>query len=439
LQGRNSIAGAIIIDTKDPTFDFEAGGRAIVGNYDTRQFSSVISGPIVEDQLAFRLSADRRDHESFVDVARQPVGVDDVEEEESTNLRAKLLFLPKALPDFSAKLTFNHADTRQPQVEFVNEPFDERRLTSDEPGQFPLFETKANSGILDLNYFLTPRTELRNTATYSDVQINRLTDPGSGIAEILADEFTNETILEYAAPERGLRGIIGTYYFDAETDEEIDISGGNFDDETQTAAIFGEGTLTFFDRLDLTLGARYEREKPKRVGALGDFVIDLDETFDGFLPKLGIAYRLSDQLTYGATVQRGFNAGGAGIAFVPPFPSFTFDEEFVWNYETFFRSRWLANRLTVDGNIFYADFEDQQRSAFFAPNDPFASVIRNAESTHSYGAELTANWLAPEPGGVRLAWSARDRDPRIHGLRQGFVRQRVRACPRGHRLSRRHV
>jgi iron complex outermembrane receptor protein len=339
LQGRNSIAGAITIDTKDPTFEYEAGGRAIVGNYDTRQFSGVVSGPIVEDQLAFRVSADRRDHESFVDVVRQPIGVDDIEEEEATNARAKLLFLPLALPDFSAKLTFNHADTRQPQVEFVNEPFDERRLTSDEPGQFPLFETQANSDILDLNYFLTPQIELRNTATYSDVQINRLTDPGSGIAEILADEFSNETILEYTAPEHGLRGIIGTYYFNAETDEKIDISGGTFDDDTQTAAVFGEGTVTFFDKLDVTLGARYEREKRERVGSLGPFVIGLDETFDAFLPKLGIAYRPSDRFTYGATVQRGFNAGGAGIAFVPPFPSFTFDEEFVWNYEAFFRSR----------------------------------------------------------------------------------------------------
>lgn len=43
LQGRNSIAGAIVIETKDPTFEFEAGGRAIVGNYGTRQFSGVIS------------------------------------------------------------------------------------------------------------------------------------------------------------------------------------------------------------------------------------------------------------------------------------------------------------------------------------------------------------------------------------------------------------
>jgi hypothetical protein len=60
LQGRNSIAGAIIVETKDPTFDYEADARAIAGNFDTQQFSGVVSGPLVKDQRAFRLSVDRR-------------------------------------------------------------------------------------------------------------------------------------------------------------------------------------------------------------------------------------------------------------------------------------------------------------------------------------------------------------------------------------------
>lgn len=338
LQGRNSIAGAIVIDTKDPTFEYEGGARAIFGNYGTRQFSGVVSGPIVDDQLAFRVAVDQRYHESFVEVVMPPVGVEDPNEEDATNVRGKLLFVPQAQPEFSAKLTYNHADNRQPQTEGVDAPFEDRTLTNTTPGQFPLFATDVDSGILDLGYFLTPRLELRNATTYSDVKVNRLTDPGSGIAEILADEFTNETILEYTAPEDGLQAILGTYYFNAKTDESIDIAGGgNFDDETQTAAIFGEGTITFFDKLDFTLGGRYEHEERERGGSLGDFVIDLDETFAAFLPKVGVAYRPSDRFTYGATVQRGFNGGGAGIAFTPPFPSFIFDEEYVWNYEAFVR------------------------------------------------------------------------------------------------------
>lgn len=393
LQGRNSIAGAIIINTKDPTFHYEVDSRVLAGNFDTQQFSGAASGPLIKDQLAFRLSFDQRNHDSWVDVARKPIGVDNIEEEESTNVRAKLLFTPSVLPDLSAKLTFSHIDTRQPQVEFVNRPFNNRKLTTDEPGQFPLFETESNSGVVNLSYFLTSEIELRNTAVYSDIAIDRLTDPGSGIAKILADEFSNEFILDYAAPQRGLRGLFGVYYFTADQNDEIDIQGGTFDDETDTISIFGEGTFTFFDKLDLTVGGRYEREKRQRVGSLGPFSINLDKTFEAFLPKFSVAYRLNEGLTLGVTVQRGFNAGGAGIAFVAPFPSFTFDEEFVWNYEAFFRSTWLDERLILNGNIFFEDFEDQQRSAFLVPGDPFASVIRNAESAHAYGAELTVTGL----------------------------------------------
>jgi outer membrane receptor protein involved in Fe transport len=389
LQGRNSIAGAIVVTTKDPTFDWEGGARAVGGDYATRQGSVAISGPVVEDQLAFRVSADRRRHDSWVNLTG-PVGVADPEEEDHTNLRGKLLLLPAGLPDLAAKLTLSHVDTRRPQTEFVQAPFGERE--NDGSVTFPVFENEANSGVLEISYDLTPELQLRNSASYADIEISRLTSPGSGIAEILVDEYTNELVAEYRRP--GWRSIIGAYYLHSRSDETIDIGGGAFDDETGTMAVFGEATVTVLERLDLTLGGRYEREQRERTGSASVFVIDLEETFEAFLPKAGVAWRATDDVTVGATVQRGFNAGGAGIAFIPPFPSFTYDAEYVWNYEAFVRTSWLDNRLTVNGNVFYADYDDQQRLAFLVPGDPSSGVIRNADETETYGAEIEAAWLA---------------------------------------------
>src|SRR5688500_14611974 len=59
-QGRNSIAGAIFVHTRDPTEDWEARARAITGDLRTRQLSGMASGPLVADQLAFRASGDWR-------------------------------------------------------------------------------------------------------------------------------------------------------------------------------------------------------------------------------------------------------------------------------------------------------------------------------------------------------------------------------------------
>lgn len=388
LQGRNSIAGAIIVETKDPTYEFEGAARGVIGNSGTRELSGMVSGPIVEDQLAFRLTADQRFHDSWVDVQGDQ-GVEDIKEDNSFNFRGKLLFEPRALPDLSTKFTFNHVETRRPQTEFVSAPFEDRQLGA--AFEFPVFDNRADSGILEVNYLLTPALELRNTASYTDLRVRRLTLPGNGIVDIRGDEASNELVAEYDTAD--LHSIFGTYFFRGASDETIDIGPGAFEDETLTVAFFGEGTIPLTERLDLTLGARYEREHRERVGNAAVFDINLDETFDAFLPKVGLAYQATEDVTFGATIQRGWNAGGAGISFAPPFPSFTYDEEFVWNYEAFVRTSWLDDRLFLNANVFLANYRDQQRLAFLDPADPASGVIRNAERTRSYGAELTASWL----------------------------------------------
>lgn len=392
LQGRNSIAGAIIVDTKDPTFEYATGGQIIIGNENTRQLSGVVSGPILTDELAFRLSADRREHQSYVNVLGG-VAIDDPRQETATDIRGKLLYLPTALPDLTAKLTLNLVESRRPQTEFVDRPFRRRELDASAPGIFPIFDNQSKSAIVDISYSLTPAWELRNTSVYSDVLVKRLTDPGSGIARIGIHEYSNELIASYTGSGRLSRLVVGTYYFHSESDEAIDIGNGQFDDETDSVAVFGEGTVTFLKNFDLTVGGRYEYEQRERNGAAGIFRIDLDKTYNAFLPKVGLTYHASETMTYGVTIQRGFNAGGGGVAFTAPFTPYTYDEEYVWNYEAFFRSTWLNNQLQVNGNIFYADYKDQQRTGLLDPADPNSGIILNAEAAQSYGAELTVHWL----------------------------------------------
>ena len=68
-------------------------------------------------------------------------------------------------------------------------------------------------------------------------------------------------------------GVAGVHLFRADQDEFIDFPADSFfDDEIRTAALFGEGTVALRDDLDLTLGARYERETHRRVG--GDAQVD---------------------------------------------------------------------------------------------------------------------------------------------------------------------
>nr|WP_243450586.1 TonB-dependent receptor [Polymorphobacter glacialis] len=63
LFGKNTTAGAISIVSRAPSFDWQAQGEASYGEHDFFQAKAAISGPIIADKLAFRLSrlATRRD------------------------------------------------------------------------------------------------------------------------------------------------------------------------------------------------------------------------------------------------------------------------------------------------------------------------------------------------------------------------------------------
>ena len=61
VQGRNALSGAVIIQTADPEYDVGADLRALVGNQEQRNGSGTITGPLLEDQIAFRLAVDYRE------------------------------------------------------------------------------------------------------------------------------------------------------------------------------------------------------------------------------------------------------------------------------------------------------------------------------------------------------------------------------------------
>ena len=79
------------------------GRRAALGlgNQKTRNIAGVVSGPIVKNNLAFRLSAERQQRESYEPfVSYEPTG--NPRRVENTNVRFKLLLTPENHPDFTA-------------------------------------------------------------------------------------------------------------------------------------------------------------------------------------------------------------------------------------------------------------------------------------------------------------------------------------------------
>lgn len=400
LQGRNAVGGTIAITTKNPTYEFEGAVRGQTGTQDLMQGSVALSGPIVADQLAVRIAVDHRDYQAgtdlvpFEDPTNPDNSIPDPEQYTATTIRGKVLFEPESLAGFRALATVSSVSFEGPQVERSGRPFSERVsgiLTGD-----PVHKTEALSGILDLSYDVNEAVTLQNIISYTDFKLVRRA--ATAPARIDGTEFVWEPRVSFSSIDAGVSGVAGLYYFDTEQDEEIFFGGpAAYYDSTTTKAAFAEVNYDATDRVKLTVGARYEEEHRVRNNTNNVFfALDLDDTTSVFLPKFGIAYDLSDATTIGAVVSKGYNGAGTGFSFEPPFATFDFDPEFVWNYEAYARSN-LADGVLVTANVFYSDYRDMQ-IPFDQNPDPLidSQIIVNVDEVITYGAEFGLRWNVNE-------------------------------------------
>jgi outer membrane receptor protein involved in Fe transport len=395
LQGRNAIAGTMAIKTNDPTWQPEYGARVIGGNHDNRQGAFYASGPLGDSrQWAYRIATDYETRDSYAHGFTPFLDMRDPGKFETKTLRGKLLFEPTALDDFSTLLTVNHAESRGPQLENILLPYSEHHISL---GQQPVFEPKSTSVTADTKWGLNERVSVENLLSGTDLDVHRYAPPGQGIAQIDTREWMWEPHLRLnKTGTSSWSGLFGAYVYRANQSETLDIPGNeSFTDRTRTAALFGEGVIDLSDVLDLTVGARYERETHRRNGGDGRAVaIAIDETYTAFLPKLGLAWHANENTTYGVDVGRGYNGGGGGVTFGAPIVSYSYGAEYVWNYEAYFRSELAGGRLRLSGNLFYSDYKDMQLP-FNLSQDPdvWSVVVRNAPKAKTYGAEFDARWL----------------------------------------------
>lgn len=403
IQGRNALAGAIVLKTADPTYEPEFKLRAMAGNFNTWEAGGVASLPIIQDQLAVRVAGIWRGQDNQITFTNPAVDFSNLElqEERYWSVRGKVLFEPAALDDLTLKFTFNKSRSERPQGDFATMPFFARDDDEETPSEYIV---EPEFYILEANYDISDNFDLTLIGSISETSTKRRSTalPFGVDADQLADEKTFEALLNYSVPSLNATGVLGFYYFDRDQDEALDFklpdfAGAGpsaFTDLVENYAVYGEVTFGLTDRLYLTLGGRLEREERERVGQvdLGAFggigALDFSRVFDSALPKVAVDYDLTDNVSVGGIVAKGKRAGAAGVNII--LTPFEFDSEKLWNYELTFRSTWLGGRLTINANLFYQDFEDFQAQDNQVPGNDLTFIIVNADSAEQYGFELTA-------------------------------------------------
>jgi iron complex outermembrane receptor protein len=280
-----------------------------------------------------------------------------------------------------------------------------------------VYETDILAQSLQLKYEFDSVT-LTSTTTHRDLEDESVRDidymantPMDGLVSFVnqdTDTWTEELRLSSNNTE-GLRWVAGVY-FDTE-----DVEGGpigiqrnrsgsvyeyNWDSETdsQTMALFGQAMIPLGERFELTLGARYQQidkemdmdvyYRPVGISSDPYYSLHADETWDAFLGKAALSYRLNDNWTTYASVAQGYMPGGFnGNPLSGSAEDNTFDPQRSINYEIGVKGKF--NRARIAAAIFYMEIEDIHIYKF----ENSMSTTGNADSAHSLGAELELTYF----------------------------------------------
>jgi outer membrane receptor protein involved in Fe transport len=398
-QGRNSIAGAIFVTTRDPTFTPEYRVRAIIGGLDMRQVSAAASGPLVTGQLAWRLSGDYRTSRGSSRIADIVAGTNPNHDRYGL-LRFKLLATPAALPGSRIEFGYAHTESKSPQVEGVRPPFRERRDPFDGYGTF---HTNVDSATASFVYDDGGGLALNAVLTGGDNRARRFAPAGLGVTQLNSRDWSGEAVASWSV-NSGVKIVGGVSHYHAGLRQFIDLSQlsgiGRFRDRQDSNGLFGEASWSLFPRLILTTGLRYQRDRQVRTGALGTrpgaIPLDYDRTFAAWLPKLSLSYDFTRQVRAGVLVQRAYNPGGTTLRFDTGSAD-NFEAEKLWDFELFARASLLRDALQLSGNLFYYDQRDAQRAnpiAIIAPTGALVTFadLFNVPKAHSYGLEASVDW-----------------------------------------------
>ncbi|MBQ7471421.1 MAG: TonB-dependent receptor [Prevotella sp.] len=234
-------------------------------------------------------------------------------------------------------------------------------------------------------------------------------------------------------------------------DMQLETIPGSFKTPQLNLGFFHESNIDLSDRLTATLGLRYDfsradidyRTSARTVlsedvmgqhvdAAVSSILHDkLHNTFDQFLPKLGLRLRIDEKgSNIFATVSKGYRAGGYNIqmfsdilqtelqskaqtargklniehdaaAYDNIAETIAFEPETSWNYELGTHLNLFDNRVQFDLSGYYMRVSNQQLSVM-AGNYGFGRVMVNAGRSYSCGVETSLRGSALEN---RLTWA----------------------------------
>ncbi len=189
---------------------------------------------------------------------------------------------------------------------------------------------------------------------------------------------------------------------------------GSLRQTTRSYALFGETNYKVLPRLNVTLGARWTRDR--RAADPNAFLFDITGTDKAFIDENTarsrllvttiptshlssawsrwsgrgvVSYAVTDQVLTYASIARGFKGGDYnGGALLAPAQSRIVDPEYVTAYEVGAKASTLDGRLSATASAFFYDFTNQQVAVLVPGSNATLQSLANAAKSRSKGLEF---------------------------------------------------
>lgn len=419
LFGRNVTGGAIVITTRRPDPDrFAVEGEITAGNYGERQAKGLVNVPVGE-HAAIKLSASSRQRDGIGRDRLTGRVQDDID---SQNFRAQAVV--RLAPGLDATLSADYGEDsnggRTLSSDTLGDDGDVRtsELGVDQDYQRTIKGASAKLAWRLANGEVTSITAWRQSASsekYSGVgaSYTLLTSGSQSITSDADDITTFSQEVRYASPKWKRGNIVtGLYFSDEDGKRRLGVDGlaartgalasATMADQrvdSRSMGVFADGVLHLAPTLDLTLGARYTRDRKRGSLVRSDLLRpansfsagDLSHTWSETTPRAVLSWRpRAGVMTY-ASATRGFTSGGfnADASSVAAFRT-PFNPETVDNYEAGVKSQWLNNRVRMNASLFRMKYRDKQELV----NNTLTGIVAifNAGKATVDGSEIELAW-----------------------------------------------
>ncbi|MFD2176713.1 TonB-dependent receptor [Veronia pacifica] len=438
LYGRNALGGVLHIKTNNPEAENSARGIFSYGSDNQRRISLTGNAMLGSEDLLGRINIVHGARDGRI--KNIAVGADDVDESEIKAARGKLLY--RASDDLSFLISADISESEQTTGTGVYDKEGTESVNTPRPANLDI---KSHGLSVRAEYLLDTldvisltsvrkhklkgqggRPELQN---YVPAITKTIVFNNDFTGELDQDTFTQEIRVESDADDSFFwtAGLFFQHNNAERISDVINVSKNLFersfaDINDHSVAIFGDATYEPAPEWAFTAGIRASHDKKeidyRHVGSFAPLfgfnfapnqALKLEEKFNDVSPRAVVEYKGFEGVNLYAKATRGFKAGGFNTEFLGPVND-PYQKESIWSYESGFKTRFLDNRVELDGAIFYMDWSDQQVLVF----ENGISKVTNADSSSSKGAEFQLRAKPME--GLLLSASAGYVDARFDSL-----------------------